>query len=244
MPGGGYSWLVSVLPHEGGPFPVLYRTFGVPLGSGYRQGFISRPDKIGRFPAVVAVSPSAGIASYVKGVSWQLARKGFAVTAVNPVSRAGGSPGREALAAVGDAIDFVLSEETTSQGRIGLWGFEEGGRYAAAATFKRMEVGAVVVSETPLSGDDDPDFRLLDWAARVTVPLLGLYGREDDRIPTELVDEAQAASPNGQWIVYEGVGHGFLDEDGDGYHRGAAHDAVARAAQLFAAALPQAQLAA
>ena len=49
---------VAVLPHEG-TFSILYGTFPVPIGSGYRPGYLARPDEAGRFP-VVFVLPGVG----------------------------------------------------------------------------------------------------------------------------------------------------------------------------------------
>lgn len=236
---------MSVLAHEGGDYPVLYRTYNVPSGSGYRTGFIARPDATGQFPAVVIVAPGDGMTSTAKSLAWQLARRGFSLVAVDP------SDGdyearsdREMLVATSEAMGFVLSEEAVAPGRVGLWGLGPGGRVALIAAAEQSEVAAVVVAEAPLSGDADREHQISEVLARLQTPVLGLYGRNDPDIRTDDVDAAQSLAVHSQWIVYEEVGRGFLDPDNDGYHPGAAYDALVRAAQLFGVALPPAVLAA
>ena len=70
--------------------------------------------------------------------------------------------------------------------------------------------------------------------------MLGLYGAEDELIDTGTVDEAQRRNASGQWLLYEGAGHGFLDIEGENYHADAAADAAQRLIQFFAATLPPA----
>ncbi len=71
------------------------------------------------------------------------------------------------------------------------------------------------------------------------VPVLGLYGADDDLIATETVDEAQSRNASGTWLLYSGAGHGFLDEVGEGYDEAAAEDAIARLAEFFLRNLPK-----
>jgi dienelactone hydrolase len=61
-------------------------------------------------------------------------------------------------------------------------------------------------------------------------------------ISPESVDEAQRRNPTGQWLLYEGAGHGFLDPSSDTYDSGAANDALARTIGLFLGTLPAASL--
>ncbi|MFQ5967470.1 MAG: dienelactone hydrolase family protein [Acidimicrobiia bacterium] len=236
---------MSVLAHEGGEFPVLYRTYNVPSGSGYRRGFVSRPDATGQFPAVVILAPTEGITSQAKSIAWQLARRGFSLVAIDPSDGDySEATDRQMLGAVADAIEFVLSEETVAPGRVGLWGLGPGGRLALIAAAERSDIAAVVVAEAPLRGDPDRDYEISMVLPRLQIPVLGLYGREDPNISTDDVDAAQAAVAHSQWIIYEDVGAAFLDPDDDGYHPGAEYDSVVRATQLFGVALPPAVLAA
>ncbi len=236
---------MSVLSHEGGDYPVLYRTFNVPTGSGYRRGFVARPDAAGRFPAVVVLASAEGVTSQPKSIAWQLARRGFSVVVIDP---SGGdyqaASDKAMLAAVRDATGFALSEESVAPGRVGLWGLGEGGRVALIASIEIADVGVVVVNEASLRGDDGREFNVRELLAKIEVPVLGLYAADDPRVTPEEVDEAQATVSQGRWILYEGVAGDFLDPDADSYHPGAAYDALVRASQLLGAVLPPADRAA
>ena len=74
---------------------------------------------------------------------------------------------------------------------------------------------------------------------RLTMPALGLYGRDDELVPAEGVDTAAAMNPSGTWILYEGTGHDFMNDGADGYHAGAADDAHGRIRRFFSEHLPQ-----
>lgn len=54
------------------------------------------------------------------------------------------------------------------------------------------------------------------------------------------MDEAQRRNANGTWLLYEGVGHGFLDLNADGYDQAAADDAMNRVVEFFTTNLPAA----
>lgn len=249
---------MSVLAHESGSYPVLYRSFGLPAGSDYFTGYLARPDKQGQFPVVVALHGLSGISSAIKDVCWHLARRGYAAAAID--WHRGRTPAsiEEAVAVyeevtdrrvagdISDAIDFTQAEdvEWSSKGPIGLIGIGVGGRFALSyAADAPAEIGSVVACYAPLRGDDSRDSSVASALERLAVPTLGLYGAADELVPVSDVDYAQTINTTGQWIVYEGVGHGFLDATEPGYDGGASHDALERAAALFLATLPAPQLA-
>jgi carboxymethylenebutenolidase len=89
-----------------------------------------------------------------------------------------------------------------------------------------------------LTGDEDREHEVADYLDHLPVPVLALYGQDDDLIAVETVDEAQRRNDHGQWLLYEGAGHGFLDIAGDGYEPAAAEDAWARILAFFRATLP------
>ena len=71
--------------------------------------------------------------------------------------------------------------------------------------------------------------------------MLGIYASEDEMINPAEVDAAQDRNPSGRWLLYEGVGHGFVDENHLNYNEAAAMDALERLAGFFAAGLPAPQ---
>ncbi|MGH9168630.1 MAG: dienelactone hydrolase family protein [Acidimicrobiia bacterium] len=48
--------------------------------------------------------------------------------------------------------------------------------------------------------------------------------------------------PHGEWVLYEGVGHDFLNDTRPGYDEGAADDVYQRLVSFFKVHLPAAQI--
>jgi dienelactone hydrolase len=76
-----------------------------------------------------------------------------------------------------------------------------------------------------------------DYLDHLPIPVLALYGTDDELIDPSTVDEGQRRNEHGQWLLYEGARHGFLDVDGDNYDESAADDAMARILAFFKATL-------
>ncbi|MBW3666486.1 MAG: dienelactone hydrolase family protein, partial [Actinobacteria bacterium] len=68
---------MAVLPHEG-TYPIMYGSWPIPVGSGHRTGYISRPDEEGRFPVVFVLPSLEGVTGFEKDLCRRLARRGFA----------------------------------------------------------------------------------------------------------------------------------------------------------------------
>lgn len=110
-----------------------------------------------------------------------------------------------------------------------------------AAALRRW-VGPVAVLYTPLNGDEHRSYPVAGQLERLAGPVLGIYAALDDTIPPESVDAAQGKNPHGQWLLYEGVGYGFVNENHPNYNELASNDALARLAAFFSAALPNPQV--
>ena len=95
----------------------------------------------------------------------------------------------------------------------------------------------MVAISAPFGGADGR-LDVLQQLPNLAVPVLGLYGGDDEHIDTEDVDQAQEASPAGRFIVYEGVGHAFMDAASPDYHPGAEADALARIRAFVEAVSP------
>ncbi len=239
---------MAVLPHEG-TYPVMYGTYSTPAGSSYRSDYLARPDAVGCFPVVLILTDEGPTSSHLKGVCRFLARRGMVALALNLAPR---RPGRfekgtgptdtdtDVLAQLDDThrflsdedLDWVLAEP------MGVLGVGSGGRLAWLAASLRRWVGPAAVLYGPLEGDEHRRYPALGQLKRLSGPVLGIYAADDDLIPPASVDSAQDRNPSGQWLLYQGVGHGFVDENHANYDERAAHDALVRLAEFFAAALP------
>jgi dienelactone hydrolase len=92
-----------------------------------------------------------------------------------------------------------------------------------------------------LTGDDERHFQVAKYLDHLPVPVLGLYGRDDELIDNSTVDEAQRRNEHGQWLLYQDAGHDFLDVEAEGFDSDSAADATARILAFFHATLPSAQ---
>lgn len=241
---------MAVLGHEGTK-PIMYGPVGVPVGADYRPGYLARPDRAGRFPTVVVVPDINGLTAHEKDLCRSLARHGLAALALemyrertgDPVADYGLLSDRRALTDLDEVQDFLAGDgvDWPHSDAVGLLGLDVGGRFALAAASSRKWVGAVAVCSTPLTGDEERDLQVAEVLAHLPVPVLGLYGAEDELIDAASVDEAQRRNEHGQWILYEGAGHFFLDIQSDEYEAAAAGDALQRLIHFFAATLPPAE---
>lgn len=244
--------LVAVLSHEG-TYSVMFNAFPVPVGSGYRNGYLVRPDKGGVFPTVIIFPGLRGTSSYEKSLARSLARHGLATVVVNPYPSTPQDPD-EALAAYNALTDqaalHVLDETAqfldspdvnwAHAETVGVLGVDVGGRFALIGAAHRSFVASCAVISSPLTGDEHRSFPVAEMLEHVPVPILGLYGAEDDLIAAESVDEAQRRNPSGSWLLYENAGHGFGDDGSSDFDSGAAADSVARLVAFFTATLPMA----
>lgn len=245
---------MATLPHEG-THTVIYGYTTVPVGSGYRRGYLARPDQAGRWPVVILAPDLDGLGSHEKYVARRLARRGIAVLAVEMYPK---SPGRDpeaglrayndlsdkaGLRVIDETHEFLASEdiEWAHADRVGVLGLDVGGRFALIAAAHRPWVAATAVAYTPLTGDEERTFPVADMLNHLGTPLLGLYGSDDELIDTDSVDEAQGRNPGGQWLLYQGAGHGFLDEVGDNFDAASFEDAIVRLSDFFRTRLPAAE---
>lgn len=245
---------MAVLPHEG-TYNILFHSYAIPVGSHSRAGYVARPDEIGKYPAVVILPGIFGLRSFEKELARRLARQGFVAIAFDPyvsalpaaatlndaVAAYSGLDDRRVLTDIDRAVDFatIAAADFTVGGPVGLVGIDTGGRFALLYAADRSRVASVVVVHAPLGGDDQRQFTVKDSLERIEVPVLALYGTDDEHIPVEGVDVAADLNTTGQWIVYESTGHDFLDPDAATYQSGAAADAAVRIPRFLAATLPK-----
>ena len=240
---------MAVLTHEG-THPILYGGWPIPIGAGHRTGYISRPDGAGKFPVVLVLPSLDGLTSFEKDLCRRLARNGLAAIAIDfyreqhgdPVDSYNSLADSRAVTDLDEVHEFVISDDVdwAISGGTGVLGIDVGGRFALVAAATRPWVRSLALAYTPLTGDDDRSYQVADYLGSLPVPVLGLYGMEDEHINTSTVDEAQRRNDHGQWLLYEEAGHGFLNINGDGYHPSAADDAMTRIVAFFRATLPEA----
>jgi dienelactone hydrolase len=200
---------------------------------------------------VVLVLPTLdGLSGFEKDLCRMFARWGLAAIGVS-FYRQAGEPlqaydallDHQAMRDLDEIHEFIVSDDVgwAVSGEVGILGLDVGGRFALIGAATRPWVRSVAVASAPLTGDEEREYQVASYLDNLPVPVLGLYGIEDDLIAVETIDEAQRRNEHGQWLLYEGAGHSFLDADGDGYHPDAASDAAPRLVDFFKTTLPPAE---
>jgi carboxymethylenebutenolidase len=227
----------------------MYGSLPVPVGSGYRHGYLARPDKAGRFPVVLLVPDYDGLTAHEKSVARRLARRGLAVVAVDlyAANRSGDAledytslDDAEGVRVLDEAQEWLASDdiEWAHADGIGVLGLDVGGRFALIQAAHRDYVRSAAVVYAPLTGDEDRRYQVAGMLDHIGRPVLALYAADDELIDAESVDEAQSRNASGSWLLYEGVGHGFLNESDERYDEASAEDAIARLVEFFKSTLP------
>ncbi len=220
-------------------------------------GYIARPDTRGRYPIVMLLGGVDGLTSAVKDLARQLARHGYVVIAPNlyrdlhpgsdsdleaQLDAYNRVPDRQAIQDVTDAISWIVEDDAAfgAPGPFAIFGIDVGGRLGLIyAAHHQDQVASLIVAYPPLAGDEHRQLSVGEAIGMLPMAVLGLFGGQDELVPVEGVDEAQSRNPHGQWLLYDGAGHDFLNAESDDYDAGAAGDAVARIIKLLAATLPE-----
>lgn len=236
---------MTVLKGEG-KVPILFGTKSVAAGASTLETYLARPDLTGEWPTVVVVPSEWGVTSSIKDLARRIARQGVAAIVVDYYR--GDSPPRSAdreavevatalvpaarvrrlLDGVIDFIENPAGFWSNAEDGLAVFGIGGGGPHAIEAA--RASDAALILAGSPL-----PTERL----ARVTNPILGLYGKEDPLVPLEDIMAARARVPHAEWVLYEHVGHDFLDDYRDDFDSEAQKDAVERIAAFCEKHLPK-----
>lgn len=237
---------MAVLSHEG-TYPIMFSSWPIPVGARHSNGYMARPDESGKFPVIFVVPDLDGMNSFEKDLCRRLARAGFAALTIDlyrgsplePAASYQELTDSRALHDLDELHEFVLSDDVDwNIGKnVGILGTDVGGRFALIKGATRDWVKSVAVCYTPLTGDEEREHQVESYLSHLPVPVLGLYGYDDDLIDSNSVDEAQRRNEHGQWLLYENAGHGFLDIDDEGFDQAAADDAFARIVAFFQATL-------
>jgi carboxymethylenebutenolidase len=221
-------------------------TLSLTTPDGAMECFEATPDGDAR-GAVIVVQEAFGVNEHIRDVTRRFASAGFHAVAPSFFHRAGGG-----VAEYGDFekviklfegvtddgtladIDATIEHLRTagfSDAQIGIVGFCWGGRVTFLVSVRRAIGAGVGFYGGGIAGDSPLGPKaLIDEAAALHTPWLGLFGDEDASIPVEQVEalrEAlQDASVANEIVRYEGAPHGFhCDARPDAFHQKAAADA-------------------
>jgi carboxymethylenebutenolidase len=220
------------------------------------EAYVASPASDGPHPTVIVVQEIWGVNAYIQSIANRLASNGY--VAVAPVLFHREGPGtlglfeetELAFARLGRLRDdqiledlhatagFLQARPDVNGERIGIVGFCVGGRiaYLAAANIQELTAAVDFYGGRCFDsfGDGPTPF---DQTASIRVPLLGLFG-DDDQNPTpadvaRIAAELTRHGKTYEFHAYPGAGHAFNCEERPTYRRESALHAWGKALEWF-----------
>ena len=227
----------------------------IPVQGGEMPAYFAQPAGAGPFATVLVVQEIFGVHEYIRDVCRRLARLGYLAVAPELYARQG-DPSR--IKSVQDILSGIVAKVSDEQvlsdldacvawaaansgdtTRLGITGFCWGGRITWLYAAKNPKLKAAVAWYGRLDGE--PNERTpqhpMDLAAGITVPVLGLYGGQDQNIPVEDVEQMRSSLAKGGshslLHVYPDAPHAFHADYRPTYRRSAAEDGWQRLTAWF-----------
>jgi carboxymethylenebutenolidase len=236
-----YAWAQQVPPDDK-RIKVGYETVQSPAGNGSIKGYLARPAKSGKHPAVLVIHENRGLNPYIEDVARRLALADFVAFAPDGLTSVGGYPGSEEKAAAAFRTvdgkkmteDFVaaakwLKARPDSTGKLGAVGFcFGGGMVNQLAVRLGADLNAGVAFYGRQAGAED--------VPKISAPLLLHYAGNDERINAGIAPyEAALKANNKAYTVhmYDGKQHGFHNDTTPRYDEAAAKLAWTRTLEFF-----------
>lgn len=221
------------------------------------RAFVARPTGAGPHPGVVLIHHMPGWDTWYKEATLKFARQGYIAICPNLYERNGhGVPEEVAVKVraeggipdsqvVGDgqgAIDYVRAQ-SGHNGKVGVIGSCSGGRHAMLVASLAKGVDAVVdlwgggVVMKPEEITDKRPVSPADYTDRLTAPVLGLFGNDDQGPSPEAVNQHEEmlkkAGKDYEFHRYDGAGHGFFYYDRGAYRQEQAVDGWGKVWDFF-----------
>ena len=229
----------------------------IPLKDGELLAYRSMPAGGKKLPVVVVISEIFGVHEYIADLTRRLAKQGYLAIAPELFSRQG-DPRKldniqqiigEIIAKVPDAqviadLDASLAWAQANGGdasRLAVTGFCWGGRQTWMYCAHNPKVSAGVAWYGRIADAVTPNQprHPLDVAADLKVPVLGLYGGQDQGIPLASVEEMKSAlarvGSKSQIHVYPDAPHAFHADYRPSYRKSEAEDGWRRMLAWFKA---------
>ena len=236
-----YAWAQQVPPDDK-RIKVGYEVVQSPAGNGSIKGYLARPAKDGRLPAVLVIHENRGLNPYIEDVARRLALANFVAYAPDGLTSVGGYPGNDEKGAAafrevdGKKMteDFVaaakwLKARKDSTGKLGAVGFcFGGGMVNQLAVRLGADLNAGVAFYGRQAGADD--------VPKISAPLLFNYAGNDARVNEGIAAYEAALKANNKTFtsyMYEGKQHGFHNDTTPRYDEAAAKLAWTRTLEFF-----------
>lgn len=232
----------------------------IPVSDGEIPAYRAMPDKKGKkFPVVLVIHEIFGVHEHIQDVCRRFAKLGYMAIAPALYARQGNVDTiksveglvRDIFSKIPDAQSMAFLDSTVAWAKnnsgntkkLSITGFCWGGRivWLYAAHNPKVDAGAawygrMVASPTAAKNEAQPTMPV-DYALKLKVPVLGLYGGKDAGIPLDTVEkmreELKKGKSRSEIIVYPEAGHAFNADYRPSYKKEAADDAWAKMLAWF-----------
>jgi carboxymethylenebutenolidase len=200
-------------------------------------GYLSKPKKKGKYPAILVIHENRGLNDHTRDVARRFAAEGFVALAVDALSRKGGTasmdtpekireafaaiPANDVIADLNAGLAFLNSHKNVKKNKLASIGFCWGGArsFLLSTSENKLRAAIVFYGTAPTEAE----------LAKVKCPVFGLYGETDERI-TSKVPEVDAAMKKlkkpYEFKIYKAAQHAFFnDTNQQRYNAEAAKDA-------------------
>ena len=225
----------------------------IPVSDGQIPAYRAMPAKGRSHPVVLVVQEVFGVHEHIKDVCRRLAKSGYCAVAAELYARQGDVSKLTDLqdilkfvAKVPDAqvmsdLDATLAWAGKNGGnasRAAVTGFCWGGRitWLYAAHNPKLKAGVAWYGRIVSPKDELHPIHPIDIAATLKVPVLGLYGGQDQGIPVDDVEKMRKALPasaHSDIVIYPNAPHGFNADYRPSYRADAALDGWQRMLTWF-----------
>jgi carboxymethylenebutenolidase len=236
-----YAWAQTV-PKDDKDLKLGYETVPSPNGNGSIKGYLARPAKGKKFPAVLVIHENRGLNPYIEDVARRLAKAGYMAFAPDGLTSVGGYPGNDEEGAAafrkvdGKKMteDFVaaaqwLKARKDSKGKLGAVGFCFGGgmvNQLAVRLGKDLNAGVAFYGRQ--AGAED--------VPKIAAPLMLHYAGNDQGVNAGIAAYETALKANKkkyEIFMYDGKQHGFHNDTTPRYDAESAKLAWERTLEFF-----------
>jgi carboxymethylenebutenolidase len=232
----------------------------IPVKDGEIPAYRAFPEKGGPFPVALVVQEIFGVHEHIRDVCRRFARQGYMAIAPELYARQGDVskmtdfqkilsdvvakvPDAQVMSDLDSAVEYARMSGKGDVARLGITGFCWGGRivWLYAAHNPKVKAGVAwygrLAPRPDAAGSPLQPTQPLDVAAKLSAPVLGLYGGKDDGIPLAQVEQMRTKLKEGksgsEIVVYPDAPHGFHADYRPSYRKEAAEDGWKRLLAWF-----------
>jgi carboxymethylenebutenolidase len=236
-----YAWAQQVAADDK-RIKVGYETVPSPAGNGSIKGYLARPAKGKKLPAVIVIHENRGLNPYIEDVARRLAVANFIAYAPDGLTSVGGYPGDDEKGAAAFrnvdrnkmTEDFIaaakwLKAHPDSSKKLGAVGFCFGGGMVNTLAVRLgtdLNAGSAFYGRQPAAED----------VPKISAPLLLNYAGNDQGVNAGIAAYEAALKSNNKVYeqhVYDGKQHGFHNDTTPRYDEAAARLAWSRTLDWF-----------